>query len=710
MMDYSKFKVADLKEELKTRGIPLTGLKLKQNFIDKLLELDTAGQSNGAVTKDAQLVDDNATGLEPPDEPIDAQEEHSREDLKESKTSSEPPAIPVISAAPRVQDTTAEDAGGATLELSTDVGLTSTPVQARLLQSSPGPSLESGPAKATVETMDVDDAGSVPITQTPASTLTESVHPAGPASLHAFNRSSTLSALPESLPIPPPTFIAPLSPATSTPSSIQVPEKELIEDSKKRKRRSVTPPPNAAEVAQKRAKAHDGSPRATKLEAEEDSTFIGGSALDALSAHAVLDVSPSEAKLGSTGPSATETLEAGGKELGGQLMGNGAIKSAKLHSQGKMEGMKSGPQEKSTTPDLSRALEHLKRDPPKPYSEITASTHPHALPLDNTEERSVIPALHPATSSLYMRNFKRPLHLPTLRTHLATLARASKSVTDPEEDPVTTYYLDSIRTHGFVSFTSISAASRVRSALHDTRFPEEKTRDPLWVDFVPDEKIEDWISAETNVAGGRGVAKRWEVVYSEGSQGVEAMLQEVGTVSGPHRAASFVSPGESSMAVAQRPAPAVGVHPDRAPLVPQHLPASRHAADKDSGTEVQAESSGGTGFRALDELFSFTTAKPKLYYKSVSQEVVDGRMDAIKDLRVGHAGMGKSGDEDMKRYTFEVYKGSEEWVDKGPEFGFGTRGLQAMSGGMGGGRGGFRGRGRGRGGGFRDRDDSWRRR
>ena len=37
------------------------------------------------------------------------------------------------------------------------------------------------------------------------------------------------------------------------------------------------------------------------------------------------------------------------------------------------------------------------------------------LPHQDSKERSVAPALHPATSSLYMRNFKRPLHLPTLR-------------------------------------------------------------------------------------------------------------------------------------------------------------------------------------------------------------------------------------------------------------------------------------------------------
>jgi hypothetical protein len=143
------------------------------------------------------------------------------------------------------------------------------------------------------------------------------------------------------------------------------------------------------------------------------------------------------------------------------------------------------------------------------------------------------------------------------------------------------------------------------------------------------------------------------------------------------------------------------VHPDRLPLVPQELSNARRG---DRHGASQPETS-GTGFRALDELFSFTTAKPKLYYKPVSQTTADRRREMIKDLRVGHADMGKSGDEDMKRYSFEVYRGGEEWVDKGPEFGYGRRGVERMRGAYrpGGGASGARARFR-----DRDRDDPWR--
>ncbi len=80
----------------------------------------------------------------------------------------------------------------------------------------------------------------------------------------------------------------------------------------------------------------------------------------------------------------------------------------------------------------------------------------------------------------------------------------------------------------------------------------------------------------------------------------------------------------------------------------------------------------------------------------------------FRDLRVPHNEMGRSGDEGMKRYSFQKAKDREEWVDKGPEFGHGRKGQDRLTGvdrpfeG-----GGFRGRGRG--GGYRGRGmDSWR--
>ena len=50
MTDWSKFKVTELKEECKTRDIPLTGLKLKQQLIDAL-EKHQSEQEQEAIAR-----------------------------------------------------------------------------------------------------------------------------------------------------------------------------------------------------------------------------------------------------------------------------------------------------------------------------------------------------------------------------------------------------------------------------------------------------------------------------------------------------------------------------------------------------------------------------------------------------------------------------------------------------------------------------------
>lgn len=72
-------------------------------------------------------------------------------------------------------------------------------------------------------------------------------------------------------------------------------------------------------------------------------------------------------------------------------------------------------------------------------------------------------------------------------------------------------------------FASTAAATRVRVGVHGKVWPNERTRKPLWVDFVPEEKVAGWVERER--AGGR-----WEVVFREDKDGVKAELEEVGSV------------------------------------------------------------------------------------------------------------------------------------------------------------------------------------
>jgi SAP domain/RNSP1-SAP18 binding (RSB) motif len=723
MADYNKLKVAELKDELKARGISITGLKLKQNFIDKLIEADAVGQTN---TPGALVAPSDAT------ERAEANEQASTPNTQDGQSRDEKAPDGIVTS--MQLGTQASIAENENYRIFATSGNGEMDIVADKAQAQPETSAAIVRGGITEESAMGESTRPRPEDEETAPIAAEVDEKPEPVSIPAVDGPSSQSARLETLQTALTTSLPAPASDTSTPP---VPVKDVIEDSKKRKRRSVTPPPSAADVAQKRARANDGSPRITKSvdAAEEEDSDV---APDVSGESVSKDTQPKLSALEQmqTATDAAEIIREGdGLPEGGQLeivaatstIPSGVEVSNEHNSEPPSKPMRL-PEKQPLQAGASVALFAglKKKDPGLSQDSSLSRLRGHdappeqsTLPHEDSEERAVAPALHPATSSLYVRNFKRPLHLPTLRAHLAKIARGPTSSSTSDDDPIVAYFLDNIRTHALISFTSIAGASRVRSALHDTRYPDEKTRDPLWIDFIPDDKVQSWIDTESK-SGGRGAAQRWEVVYEEGPGGIEAILQEAGAGAGPRRpsAISHRQPSTSglqrqpSISDVQRPSSITGVHPDRLPLVPLDQTDASNASREDARKVSQPEMS-GTGFRALDELFSFTTAKPKLYYKPVSQQVADRRMDMIKDLRFGHANMGKSGDEDMKRYSFEVYRGEEEWVDKGPEFGFGRRGVERMRGGApirGGYRGGGGGGGGGGRGGFRDRDgdDTWR--
>ncbi len=481
---------------------------------------------------------------------------------------------------------------------------------------------------------------------------------------------------------------------TSTPSSGPVPPAEFLEDSRKRKRRSVTPPPSTSEVALKRAKASDGSPRIMQkppFTAEDVSQPPEDIATNGHELRGKVMEEAPRVEDGAYPQSQVEPPERDQKVK--QNVGRSSASRSPIHrarSQQEDDHLPDAGQEepgllfKSTARSKPHSPNLLKRRSPSPPKLLT------------NEDRVVTRALHAATSSLYIRNFKRPLHIPSLRSHISAVAASPN--TDATKDSIKSFYLDSIRTHAFVAFHSIATASRARSALHDSRFPDEKTREPLWVDFVPDEKVEEWIETEQSATGGGRIGRRWEVAYEDSPDGVEAVLQEVGCGSTSRLAAqrkASVTMDQRRIDVADASPMVAGVHPDRARLVPSENDGLQRGVS--ALRQEQRPEQTGTGFRALDDLFPSTTAKPKLYYKPIDAHIAEERLDMIKDLR-SLAGA-KSGDPDMKRYSFELDRGREGWVDKGPEFGFGARGRAVERGG----RGGYRGRG-----GIGRGSDTWR--
>jgi hypothetical protein len=681
MSDYSKLKVTELKEELKNRNIPLTKLKVKQDFIDKLLEADAADKASKSPATIAAPSDEAASA------PTVAAQNEEAAAVKSEKAGLSQKDDSVKSPVAEESVPNSRKQGAAILAEKGDE-----PKENDLV----GERAQASPARDTIDITDTTEEPTTAPTDNEDRVIDSQVQEtAAPVdapklpSVSAVDQPSSHSN-PERVNTAVPT---PTHPSLdSTPSSGPVPSAELLEDSRKRKRRSGTPPPSTIEIAQKRAKASDGSPRAIQ---KEESVLVESSQ------------PPEDINVTINGHELQEkAVEHSSKPEGGAPSASGvenADSQQKLSSlprshppvlqvPSQQDGQRAPPiQDENDSP--SKSPVHAKaRSPNLPRRR--SPSPPNALP---SEDRLVSPALHAATSSLYIRNFKRPLHIPSLRSHLSALAASPNRKNDT--DPITSFYLDSVRTHGFVSFSSITAASRARSALHDSRFPDEKTREPLWVDFVPDEKVEEWIETEQKANGGGRIGRRWEVAYLDSQDGIEAILQEAGSGSGnrlaPVRAPSApMGRRESEMAGTTSNIP--GVHPDRARLVPaeDNLPPRK---DSILQQESRAEQT-GTGFRALDDLFPSTTAKPKLYYKAVAADMAEERLDMIRDLR--KLGGAKSGDPDMKRYSFEVDRGREEWVDKGPEFGFGARGRAVERGG----RGGYRGRG----GGFGRGSDTWR--
>ena len=746
MTDYSKLKVTELKEQLKSRNIPLTGLKVKQNYIDKLLEADAAEEASKPPAP--TVAPGNGTLSTPK---VEAQHEAigltaATEEVAPSERSQVVQATPSIEKASEstLGTSVAEKVEAAERQSTNENAQASAPNLATSIADEDNRSKETDAVDKGMQSQDT--AGK----HAPAQSIIEdgnSEAQARPdaAAINAPEVSSSGTTAPQPAPHPasdganapqPQSAQVPLS---NTPSSGRVPSAEFLEDSRKRKRRSLTPPPSATEVAQKRAKGSDGSPRVT---------LRGESGLGERSEQS--------------------------KDINVSTNGQGIQEQAIEEAPALKDGLRSSSQDMVTEPEPKVGRSSQSRSPvprapspqrnedaPEPKQKEQSSPrkspprsklHPANLlkrrspsppkPLVH-EDRVIAPALHPATSSLYMRNFKRPLHIPSLRSHISAVAAAPNA--DADDHSMTSFYLDSIRTHAFLTFQSIAAASRARSALHDSRFPDEKSREPLWVDFVPDEKIEEWIEIEQKANGGGRIGRRWEVVYEHSANAtIEAILQEVGSASAarfapPQRAPSAPTNRRGSEVTAE-PSPSLrpggGVHPDRASFVPAAAaaaaaaeddlaPPRRRESDRGGGGGRQQQrqpeleprpEQTGTGFRALDDLFPSTVAKPKLYYKAVEARVAAERLEMIKHLR-GLAGA-KSGDPDMKRYSFEVdHDGGrgrgrrEEWVDKGPEFGFGVRGRGGLD--RGGRGGGYRGRGAGawRGGGGdrdRDRDTSWR--
>lgn len=634
MADYSKNTVVQIREIFKERGIPATGLTKKQQLIDRLLEHDAELAGSAPTEAETEQPNGDGSGIEKAtSEEVAQPSEHvERAEEQDFKTDDAP--------------TSDQDGRGPDNQ----------PSESAAVKDSTREEIEAAADEAVPDDHTIPDGN-----QKPLITNDYTVEPDVPAfdEVAKIAEASTKN----------------VEAAASTPTS----------ENRKRKRRSITPPVDATEVANKKAKQdedvhvvlkedlqQDGQKADLdeKMDITEDNTAIPP---------VVAQVAADESKAGEVQQQAQNAAEAVPNPIAQAVAEETQARKIPL------EALDTAPDSTNIhEPTGSRAdspIAPTKIPPGREgrYKELISPTTREPKSVDGAidamvedeDDRSVPPATHPATTSLYIRDLMRPLKDAALKAHIAQLARSPAERSAPssasDNEVVPTFYLDSIKTHGFATFSSLAAASRVRNGLHERVWPAEGNRKALCVDFIPQEKVQTWIDMELQTGGGRAsTAKRWEVVYEKLEDGnVVAELQESTGASAPAPRRSNTNANIPTDPAADSP----------------------NAVRKPAAAPLPAVES-APSFVALDNLFKSTAAKPKLYFQPVAKALVDKRLEEL-DARtsrrpdVPRGGIGLS---DSTRFTFE---NGDLLVDNGPEFGM--RG-GARGGFRGGGRGGYRGR------------------
>ncbi|KAL4788095.1 hypothetical protein BJX76DRAFT_317085 [Aspergillus varians] len=616
MSDYSTWKVTDLKAELKRRGIPQTGLRVKQQIIDRLVEEDTKDQGEG--------VDEAPTTAEP--EP--------QEEAQEEAQPAEPEAPAATEKTDNVDDAPTQDiAPTATSDQAELKVVDEKPAEdttrATLAQPDsltdipPEPSQAEEPQKEAEEPQEKDASSEDDHKESEAQAITKPVEqvPGGIAEVEPPGVTQEDAKPPKAEKAPSGVQPSGVNTGLSTP----LPAEELIEDVRKRKRRSQSPAPSLEDFARKKAKAlGDVAPRTLS----EDKDITSAKSTDGAPSPDDSILTPQDISQ----PAADEGLPTQDTDTRDETQ---AKKSTPQKQDMRFKGLFS-----------STGREQTRPSPPPVDTEM--------------EDATVEPALHAATAALYIDGLMRPLQPAALKNHLLSVAPPPGK--SPNPGLILDFYLDSIKTHCFARFVDVSTASRARSSLHGTVWPNERSRKSLFVDFIPEDRVQGWIQREEEARGRRGPPPRWQVKYDRRGDEVEAVLEQVDLKdTGAH--------------APRGPAPKEFTHS------PPHGPrAEMKPSDRRPSGPAQASRSSqpGQGFKPLDELFKSTTAKPKLYYLPVPREVADRRLDRFDDmLRKGS--FPRRGGDETRKFSFED---DDQFIDLGPEF-------------AGRGRGGGRGRGRG---------------
>ena len=633
MGDYSKLKVTELKEQLGKRGLPKAGLKAE--LVARLEEADERDHETANANKEEQ-----STPLP------EHQEEASG--ITEVSASTQVPA----EVATQVIETS--DGGNKVSE-----------------PEAPEAPTANSESHHQVAEADRDDGTPQELTRSEIDVLKESdrtTDSGSGSSILPGNLTQPGSYTQEQLPTPAQTqalneteisqeFTA------SSSTQISVGTQEVLEDLRKRKRRSQSPPPSSI-ASFKRVK--------TDLDAKSQSKDLISESLETSEDRKEDDESSATPRPFESTQSATPVPKETSPTRPLQELESRDDAVDRRPDQETTSRKRSADDTDEKVLPSKAVKSHSKASPSEArFKDLFAGPIPKTAPaqvdpIEEVSDRDIAPSVHPATTAIYIRELMRPLNPKTMKDHL--IALASSPDAEPDPSTIKQFFLDNIRTHCLVSFTSTAAASRVRSALHDRTWPNERDRRPLWVDFIPEEKLPEWVDVEQGSSGPRAQkSKRWEVYYEDQDGEIIAHLQEAGL-----RGQRIASAKPNATA--------------------QDLQQTAAASSRQAVKAVPiARDDHGRGFKALDDLFQSTKAKPKLYFLAVPQAEVDRRRKLLD------AGRGGGRDDEMRRYSFE----DDIIIDKGPEFGMrGRRGRRGGARGGGSFESSYRGRGDG-GGGYR---------
>jgi len=264
------------------------------------------------------------------------------------------------------------------------------------------------------------------------------------------------------------------------------------------------------------------------------------------------------------------------------------------------------------TDDMETRKRKRDEEPPIPEPPLSSSkrakpaspAHARSRTPDASPPRRMVPAnqtpsLHPPTKAIYITCLSRPLNVTSFTNHITSLT-SSKT-------PPTQVWLDSVKSHAYVTFANEEDASAVRGAMNGISWPPNEKRRELSVDFVPVDAIAEWIEREEGAKG-----QRFDIAYVSRQGIVTAILRA--TESREPRPVHLVQEGKEGF--------------KSPPPVPTGPRASRRE-ETPLRREERVEVRGGEKVRVLkpDELFRKTTTKPWVYWQEVAPEERERRRE-----------------------------------------------------------------------------------